>query len=193
VTLNIIGLALDMLGVILLWRADIWFPRWTYEHDEGGEDRLIKDKEKSPGIWRKRGMNFGLGFLLLGFLFQFTGNIWHDLSSGEADTMTRFIEKRQYENEKGIWHMVIKADDLPDNRPEVHRYYYSVTGPQGEEFAYGIDYSHKVSDSRYRDEYDTEEKRIEDGYRHLCQWIERGKYVNMKWIKDTQGLREEVS
>lgn len=64
--INNIGLVLDVAGVVIMWRAAHFIPRWDYDADEEGNQYVIKGD--SPGIQWKRGHNWGLGLLISGFL-----------------------------------------------------------------------------------------------------------------------------
>jgi len=106
--------------------------------------------------------------------------------------MLRKIGERKHKNKKGIWKIVIEYQDKPDNAVTAHWIFYSVTGPQGEEFIYRVSYTNKVMKSpKYL--LNSEEKRIEDGFRRACMWIEKERYQDKKWIVDTQGSRRDVS
>ena len=74
--LNNFGLVLDIIGVMIIWRAAHFIPRWVYETGENGHETLIKDKELSPGILWKRYNYLGLGFLVSGFSSQLAGNLF---------------------------------------------------------------------------------------------------------------------
>ena len=74
--LNNIGLVLEVIGVAVIWRAAYFIPRWVYEADKEGHERLNKNKKMSPGIQWKRLHNCGLGFLFSGFLSQLAGNLF---------------------------------------------------------------------------------------------------------------------
>ncbi|TDP61559.1 hypothetical protein [Flavobacterium dankookense] len=81
---NIIGLSLDLIGVILLFKYGI-LPDNLWEHilmDNG----MSEEDEKKHKIWSKVAMSF----LVLGFLFQLTGSFIQNQESKAANKETQF-------------------------------------------------------------------------------------------------------